>query len=96
MGLYAINISTAATAISLLLSTTVLFLGPRVGMQRMDRWSGIVLIRSIGSGNRCGRFDWSFGWLFPDSKATARQITGEDWYVQSGGRRHLLSLIRSR
>jgi len=44
MGLYAINISTAATAISLLLSTTVLFLGPRVGMQGMGRWSGIVLI----------------------------------------------------
>jgi len=44
MGLYAINISTAATAISLLLSTTVLFLGPRVGMQGMGRWSGIALI----------------------------------------------------
>jgi hypothetical protein len=44
IGLYAISISTAATAISLLLSTTVLFLGPRVGLQRMGRWSGIALI----------------------------------------------------
>jgi hypothetical protein len=44
MGLYAINISTAATAISLLLSTAVLFLGPRAGLQRMGRWSGIALI----------------------------------------------------
>jgi Ca2+/Na+ antiporter len=43
-GLYAINISTAATVISLVSSTAVLFLGPRVGLQRMGRWSGIALI----------------------------------------------------
>jgi len=44
MGIYAINISTAATAISFVLSTTVVFLAPRVGMQRMGRWAGIALI----------------------------------------------------
>jgi hypothetical protein len=53
-GLYAINISTAATAFSLLLSTTVLFVGPRAGLHRMGRWSGIALIGAyvlaIGAG----------------------------------------------
>jgi hypothetical protein len=44
IGFYAISISTAAIALSLLLSTTVLFLGPRVGLQRMGQWSGIALI----------------------------------------------------
>ena len=44
MGLYAINISTAATAISLVFSTAVIFYGPKVGLQRMGRWSGIALI----------------------------------------------------
>jgi len=57
-GLYAINISTAATAFSLLLSTTVLFVGPRAGLHRMGRWSGIALIGSyvlaIGAGALIG------------------------------------------
>ena len=43
-GLYAITISTAATVISLILSTAVLYLGPRIGLQRLGRWSGVVLI----------------------------------------------------
>ena len=44
LGIYAINISTAATVVSLLLSTAVLFLSARVGLQRVGRWSGIALI----------------------------------------------------
>ena len=44
IGFYAISISTAATAVSLVLSTAALFLGPRVGLQRMGQWSGIALI----------------------------------------------------
>jgi len=44
VGRYAINMSTAAAAMSLLLSTTVLFLGPRAGLHRMGRWSGIALL----------------------------------------------------
>jgi hypothetical protein len=44
LGLYAINISTAATVVSLLLSTAVLFLGTRVGPLRVGQWSGIALI----------------------------------------------------
>jgi hypothetical protein len=43
-GVYAINISTAATVVSFILSTTVLFVSPRIGMQRMGRWSGIALM----------------------------------------------------
>src|SRR5437667_12815777 len=57
-GLYAINISTAATTVSLLLSTTVLFVGPRVGLHRMGRCSGIALIGAyilaIGAGALIG------------------------------------------
>jgi len=44
IGLYAINISTAATILSLLLSSAVLFLGSRFGPERTGRWSGIILI----------------------------------------------------
>jgi hypothetical protein len=43
-GFYVINMSSAATALSLSLSTAVLFLGPRVGLQRMGQWAGVVLI----------------------------------------------------
>jgi hypothetical protein len=58
LGLYAINISTAATLISLLFSTAVLFFGPRLGLQRIGRWSGIALIGAyvlaIGAGALIG------------------------------------------
>jgi len=43
-GLYAIAISTTATVVSLFLSTVVLYVGPRIGLQRLGRWSGIALI----------------------------------------------------
>jgi hypothetical protein len=60
LGLYAINISTAAIAISLLLSTAVLLWSPRIGLQRIGRWSGIVFIGayllSIGAGALIGAF----------------------------------------
>jgi hypothetical protein len=60
VGFYAISISTAATAISLLLSTAVLFLGPRIGLQRIGRWSGIALIGAyllaVGAGALIGAF----------------------------------------
>jgi hypothetical protein len=43
-GIYAITISTAATAVSLLLSTAVLYFGPRTGLQRLGWWSGVALV----------------------------------------------------
>ena len=43
-GLYAITISTTATIVSLFLSTAVLYLGPKAGLQQLGRWSGIALI----------------------------------------------------
>jgi len=33
-----------STVLSLFLSTAVLYLGPRIGLQRLGRWSGIALI----------------------------------------------------
>ena len=56
LGLYAINISTGATVTSFLLSTAVLFWGPRIGLQRLGR--GIALIGAyvlaIGAGALIG------------------------------------------
>src|SRR5215470_9809489 len=43
-GIYVIAVSTGGTALSLLLSTAVLFLGPRMGFQRFGQWRGIALI----------------------------------------------------
>lgn len=43
-GLYAISTSTTATLVSFSLSTTILYLGPRIGAQWMGRWSGVVVI----------------------------------------------------
>jgi hypothetical protein len=42
--IYAINVSTAATVVSLLLSTAILFLVPRIGLPRMGRLAGIALV----------------------------------------------------
>jgi hypothetical protein len=44
VGIYVIGISTAATVASSLLSTAVLFVAPRLGLQHMGRWAGIVVI----------------------------------------------------
>jgi hypothetical protein len=38
------TVSTAATLVSLLLSTAVLWLWPRIGFQGPGRWSGLALI----------------------------------------------------
>ena len=43
-GVYAITISTSATVVSIFLSTAVLYLGTRIGLQWMGQWSGIALI----------------------------------------------------
>ena len=45
-GIYLIAGSTSGTLLSLCLSTAVLFLGPRIGLERLGRWSGIALIAS--------------------------------------------------
>jgi hypothetical protein len=43
-GIYLIAVSTGGTLLSLLLSTAVLFLGPRIGFKHFGQWSGIALI----------------------------------------------------
>jgi hypothetical protein len=43
-GIYVIAVSTGGTLLSLLLSTAVLFLGPRIGFQHFGQWRGIALI----------------------------------------------------
>jgi Ca2+/Na+ antiporter len=57
-GLYTINISTTATVGSLVLSTAVLYLGPRIGLQRIGRWSGVAMVGAyllaIGTGALIG------------------------------------------
>jgi hypothetical protein len=58
LGFYTINISTAATVTSFLLSTAVLLWAPRIGLQRLGRWSGVGLIGTyvlaIGAGALIG------------------------------------------
>lgn len=44
MGIYLIAISTGGTMLSLLLSTAVLFFGPRIGFDHFGKWSGVALI----------------------------------------------------
>ncbi len=43
-GIYMIAVSTGGTLVSLLLSTAVLFLGPRIGFEHFGKWSGVALI----------------------------------------------------
>jgi hypothetical protein len=43
-GIYLIAVSTGGTLLSLLLSTAVLFLGPRMGFRHFGKWSGVALI----------------------------------------------------
>ena len=43
-GIYLIVASTGGTLLSLLLSTAVLFVGPRIGFQHFGQWRGIALI----------------------------------------------------
>jgi hypothetical protein len=43
-GIYLIAVSTGGTLLSLLLSTAVLFLGPRIGFRHFGKWSGVALI----------------------------------------------------
>jgi hypothetical protein len=43
-GIYLIAVSTGGTFLSLLLSTVVLFFGPRIGFKHFGRWSGVALI----------------------------------------------------
>ena len=38
------TVSTGGTLLSFLLSTAILYLGPRIGLQRSGGWSGIALI----------------------------------------------------
>jgi len=64
-GIYVIIISTTATVVSFFLSTAVLYLGPRIGLQGLRRWSGIALIGAyvlaIGVGAAIGALT---GFLF--------------------------------
>lgn len=57
-GVYVISVSTAATAVSFLLSTAVLVLAPRVGHQWMGLGGGLAVIGayllSIGLGGLVG------------------------------------------
>jgi len=39
-----IAVSTGGTLVSLILSTAVLFLGPRIGFEHFGKWSGVALI----------------------------------------------------
>lgn len=43
-GIYVIAISTGGTLLSLLLSTAVLFLGPKIGFEHFGKWAGVALI----------------------------------------------------
>jgi hypothetical protein len=43
-GIYLIAVSTGGTLLSLLLSTAVLFLGPRIGFQHFGQLRGVALI----------------------------------------------------
>jgi hypothetical protein len=43
-GIFVIAVSTGGTLVSLLLSTAVLFLGPRIGFKHFGKWSGVALI----------------------------------------------------
>jgi uncharacterized protein YneF (UPF0154 family) len=44
MGLYAVGISTAATLVSILVSSLVLYLGIKVGAHVNSKWVGFALI----------------------------------------------------
>lgn len=44
VALYLLSVATGATFVSLLLSTAVLYLGPRLGITTLGKWSGITLI----------------------------------------------------
>jgi hypothetical protein len=44
IGLYSVSMSTAATVVSLFLSTAVIYLWPRLGLHWLGQWSGIALI----------------------------------------------------
>jgi len=43
-GVYLIAVSTGGTLLSLLLSTAVLYLGPRIGFKHLGQWSGVALM----------------------------------------------------
>jgi len=43
-GIYTIVVSSMATVVSFFLSTGVLYLGARIPLDRVGRWSGLVLI----------------------------------------------------
>jgi len=43
-GIYAIAVSSMATVVSFLLSAGVLYFGARIPLDRVGRWSGLVLI----------------------------------------------------
>jgi hypothetical protein len=43
-GIYLITVSTAGSLLSLLLSTAVLYLGPRIGFGHFGKWAGVALI----------------------------------------------------
>lgn len=43
-GVYMIAVSIGGTLLSLLLSTAVLYLGPRMGFKYLGKWSGVALI----------------------------------------------------
>ena len=43
-GIYLMALSTGGTLLSLLLSTAVLFLAPRMGFEHLGTWSGVALI----------------------------------------------------